>query len=177
MKTDPAAGVVEIWLDNVYVADLSGTGLNTGSAPVGSMQIGEVQSGRTYNVTFDDGAFGTARLGPEADSVPPSVPTGLSATVVSSFEADLAWSASTHDVGLVGYDAFRDGTLIAGLGGMLTYADSGTTPGTHSYAVRARDGSSLAGHEQLWCSNLLQHSRRAVTTEGPNRPQTDRRHV
>ncbi len=141
------------------------------------MQIGEVQSGRTYNVTFDDGAFGTARLGPEADSVPPSVPTGLSATVVSSFEADLAWSASTHDVGLVGYDVFRDGTLIAGLGSMLTYAVSGTTPGTHSYAVRARDGSSLAGHEQLWCSNLLQHSRRAVTTEGPNRPQTDRRHV
>jgi len=57
LKTDPAAGVVEIWLDNVYVADLSGTGLNTGSAPVGSMQIGEVQSGRTYDVTFNDAAF------------------------------------------------------------------------------------------------------------------------
>jgi len=142
VKTDPATGVVEIWLDNVYVADLSGTGLNTGSAPVGSMQIGEVQASRTYDVIFDDAAFGSARLGPEADSVPPSVPTGLTATVVSPFEADLAWNSSTDNVGVIGYDVFRDGTLIASLGTVLAYNDTATTAGrSHIYAVRATDAS------------------------------------
>src|SRR5207247_8132593 len=99
LKPDATGGVVEIWLDNTYVADLSGTGLNTGSSQVALMQIGEVQSGRTYDVLFDDAAFGTARLGPAADIVPPTVPTGLAVTAAGPFEAHLAWNASTDDAG------------------------------------------------------------------------------
>src|SRR5205807_1886460 len=90
------------------------------------MQIGEVQSGRTYDVLFDDAAFGTARLGPAADIVPPTVPTGLAVTAAGPFEADLTWNASTDDVGVAGYDVFRDGTLIASLGPVVTYADTAT---------------------------------------------------
>src|SRR2546430_10025121 len=96
LKPDATGGVVEIWLDNTYVADLSGTGLNTGSSPVALMQIGEVQSGRTYDVLFDDAAFGTARLGPAADIVPPTVPTGLAVTAAGALGADLTWEAFTH---------------------------------------------------------------------------------
>ena len=142
IKTDPATGAVQVWIDNALVADLSGSNINTGSAPVGAMQIGETQAGRTYDVVFDDAAFGTSRLGPEADSIPPSVPTGLVATAVGPFEADLTWSASTDNVGLDGYAVFRDGALIASLGTVLSYADRATIPGaTHVYAVRARDAS------------------------------------
>ena len=145
VKVDPNAGVVEVWFDNTYLGDLSGTGLNTGSAPVASMQIGEVQAARTYDVVFDDAAFGTARLGPAADFVPPTVPTGLAATAAGPFEADLTWNASTDDVGLAGYDLFRDGSLLASVGNVLSYADTATTAGsTHTYAVRARDASGNA---------------------------------
>ena len=153
LKPDATGGVVEIWLDNTYVADLSGTGLNTGSSPVALMQIGEVQSGRTYDVLFDDAAFGTARLGPAADIVPPTVPTGLAVTAAGPFEADLTWNASTDDVGVAGYDVFRDGTLIASLGPVVTYADTATTAGsTHSYAVRARDASGNASAQSAGVS-------------------------
>ena len=140
VKTDATAGVVEVWVDNMLVADLSGSGLNTGPAPVAQMQIGDVQTGRTYDVVFDDAAFGTSRLGPDVDTVPPSVPTGLAATVVSPFEADLSWNASTDNVGVSGYDVFRDGTLVASLGTVLSYADTSTTAGvSHTYTVRSRD--------------------------------------
>lgn len=53
----------EVWLDGVKVSDLSVT-TNFGSNLVGSFQIGEVQSGRTYNVIFDDVVFDTQRIGP-----------------------------------------------------------------------------------------------------------------
>ena len=142
IKIDPAAGVVEVWIDNSLVADLSGSNLNTGSSPAGAMQIGETQSGRTYDVVFDDAAFGTSRLGPEADTLPPSVPGQLTATAIGPFEADLAWTASTDNIAVDGYDVFRDGTLIASLGTVLSYADMATVAGVnHTYAVRARDAS------------------------------------
>src|SRR5262249_55741460 len=37
------------------------------------------------------------------DSDPPSMPTGLSATIDSSSQITLSWSASTDDVGVAGY--------------------------------------------------------------------------
>ncbi|HEX4775192.1 MAG TPA: metallophosphoesterase [Acidimicrobiia bacterium] len=58
------SSTIEVWLDGVRVDALSSTGVNLGTAAVGRMQIGEVQSGRTYNVVFDDAAFGTQRVGP-----------------------------------------------------------------------------------------------------------------
>lgn len=58
------ASVVEVWLDGVRIDALSSTGVNLGTTLVGRVQIGEVQSARTYDVAFDDAAFGTERIGP-----------------------------------------------------------------------------------------------------------------
>lgn len=55
---------VEVWLDGSPVTDLGTTGANLGTTPVAKLQIGEVQTGRTYDVAFDDTAFATQRLGP-----------------------------------------------------------------------------------------------------------------
>lgn len=57
------AGSSEVWLDGTKLSDLSLTGQNWGSNPIAAFQIGEVQTGRTYDVTFDDVAFGTGRIG------------------------------------------------------------------------------------------------------------------
>jgi hypothetical protein len=57
-----ASGALEVWLDGARIADLSGTA-NLGTTPIGRLQIGEVQSGRTYDVIFDDAAFNTTRVG------------------------------------------------------------------------------------------------------------------
>ncbi|HET7740471.1 MAG TPA: hypothetical protein VFL67_07485, partial [Mycobacterium sp.] len=74
------------------------------------------------------------------DNVAPSVPSGLSASTSPS-SVTLSWTASTDNVGVVGYDVFRGGTLLASVGAVTTYADGTVSLGQpYSYAVRARDG-------------------------------------
>ena len=48
-----------------------------------------------------------------ADTTPPTVPTGLAATVISSTQINLSWTASTDNVGVTGYQVFRNGVQIA----------------------------------------------------------------
>jgi hypothetical protein len=54
--------ITEVWLDGIKINDLSIT-TNLGSNLVGGLQIGEVQSGRTYNVILDDVIFDTQYIG------------------------------------------------------------------------------------------------------------------
>lgn len=58
------SSTAQVWLDGVPVSDLSSNALDLGTAPIGAIQIGEVQSGRTYAVAFDQIGFDTSRLGP-----------------------------------------------------------------------------------------------------------------
>src|SRR6202034_1286741 len=75
------------------------------------------------------------------DTTPPSVPTGLSATAVSSTQINLSWTASTDNVGVTGYDVFRNGTQVGTTTTTTTsYQDTGLTAGTtYSYTVAAYD--------------------------------------
>jgi len=63
MLVSGGSSVIQVWLDGVAISSLSFT-TNLGTAPVGQLQIGEVQSSRTYDVVYDDVAFGTSRIGP-----------------------------------------------------------------------------------------------------------------
>ncbi len=74
-----------------------------------------------------------------SDTTPPSAPTGLSATPVSSSQINLAWTASTDNVGVSGYRIFRNGAQVGAPAG-LTYSDTGLSPLTgYSYTVAAYD--------------------------------------
>jgi fibronectin type 3 domain-containing protein len=74
------------------------------------------------------------------DTAAPSVPTGLAATTPSTTSVKLTWSASTDNVGVTGYDVFRDSALLSTVGAVTTYTDSTVAAGsTHTYQVRARD--------------------------------------
>jgi chitodextrinase len=73
-----------------------------------------------------------------ADTTPPTVPTGLS-TVAGASEIDLSWQPSSDDVGVTGYDVYRNGAKIASTTS-TTYADSGVVQGkTYYYRVDAYD--------------------------------------
>jgi hypothetical protein len=73
------------------------------------------------------------------DTTPPSVPTGLGATVVSSTEIDLAWSPSTDDVAVAGYRIYRDGVLVHTTPA-TAFADTGLAGSTtYAYAIAAFD--------------------------------------
>lgn len=77
------------------------------------------------------------------DTEAPSTPTGLAANPASPTRIDLSWNASTDDVGVNGYDVYRDGqtTPLATLpGSTLSFSDTPVASGaTHSYTVDAFD--------------------------------------
>src|SRR5664280_717769 len=67
------------------------------------------------------------------DTSPPTVPTGLSVTAVSSSQINLSWTAASDDVGVAGYRIFRGGTQV-GSSTTTTYPDTGLTANTsYSY--------------------------------------------
>jgi hypothetical protein len=71
------------------------------------------------------------------DTTPPSAPTLSVAT--TSTTAKLSWAASTDDVGVVGYDVYRGGLLVATVAG-TAYTDAGRASNTsYTYSVVARD--------------------------------------
>jgi hypothetical protein len=73
------------------------------------------------------------------DTIPPSLPTGLTTTPSSSSQINLAWNASTDNVGVAGYRIYRGGSQIA-TSTTTSYADTGLSPSTtYSYAVAAYD--------------------------------------
>src|SRR5213594_2938347 len=73
------------------------------------------------------------------DLTPPSVPTNLSASAVSSSQMNLSWTASTDNVGVAGYTIYRGGSQIATTS-LTSYSDTGLSPSTaYAYTVAAYD--------------------------------------
>jgi chitodextrinase len=110
-----------------------------GNAPVARIQLGDSTVGRTYDIAFDNVSAAPFYLNP-GDITPPSTPANFSATASSPIVVDLTWSASTDNVGVTGYDIFRNGSLAASLGAVTSFSDTGLTPATsYQYQIRARD--------------------------------------
>src|SRR5438552_4641071 len=81
----------------------------------------------------------TVSNGPPPDTTPPSVPTGLTASAVSSSQINLSWTASSDNVGVSGYRVYRNGTQIATTRA-TSFANTGLSPSTtYSYTVAAYD--------------------------------------
>ena len=101
---------------------------------------------------------------PANDTIPPSVPTGLSANVISSGQVNLLWNASTDNVAVAGYVVVRNGIRIKSTT-TTTAFDTGLNPSTqYCYAVSAYDnaGNTSAASKQV-----------CVTTLSPNSPPTN----
>jgi hypothetical protein len=123
------------------IAIVSGTSFSDAGLGVGSTH--------SYNVKAFDAAGNQSAASntvvittPGADVIPPSVPTGLTATGASSTVIDLTWTASTDNFGVAGYRVFRDGgaTEIATVTTGTSFSDTGLAVGsTHSYTVSAFD--------------------------------------
>ena len=80
------------------------------------------------------------------DTIPPSIPGTLTAQVVSSSEIALNWTAATDNVGITGYDLFRNGAFMATTT-TTSYQDANLAPlTTYTYTVTARDA---AGNESM----------------------------
>jgi chitodextrinase len=73
------------------------------------------------------------------DTTPPAVPSGLAASAITATGFTLAWSASTDNVAVTGYEVFRNGVSL-GTTATLTRPVTGLAPITaYALTVRARD--------------------------------------
>jgi hypothetical protein len=83
--------------------------------------------------------------GPPADTQAPTQPTGLSATAASSTQIALSWTKATDNVGVAGYNIFRDGAttpLNSTLVTATTFTDAGlVATSAHTYTLQAQDAS------------------------------------
>src|SRR5206468_170839 len=109
----------------------------------------------SYRVRTTDGANNLSAYSSTAsastpappDTTPPTAPTNLTATAASASQINLAWTASTDNVGVTGYRVQRrpasptprssDLSTPAG----TTFNDTGLAASTfYSYRVRTTDG-------------------------------------
>src|SRR4030095_3273398 len=98
---------------------------------------------RAYNLNGTSGNSNTvgATTSAAADTAAPTVPTGLTATAVSSNQIDLSWSASTDSdgSGLAGYKVYQSGSLI-GSTAVNNYSNTGLAANVqYCYTVAAYD--------------------------------------
>ena len=159
-RASQSTSSVEVWVDGLRVDDLSGVQA-LGAEPIGRVEIGEITTGKTFDIAFDDVMVDTQFM---ADGTAPFAPTGLDA-IVAANRVDLSWTAAVDNIGVTGYDLYRDGTIIAHVTG-TSYADTGVDPETeYSSELRAWD----AGENESAASEPL-----VVTTpsEDPTPPTT-----
>jgi chitodextrinase len=128
----------EIFLDNVKIATASLT----------SYTVTGLTEGTDYVLTIkavdesDNVSTASAPLNVKTiiiDTTAPSAPTGLASSEVTTTGLKLSWTASTDDVGVTGYQVFKDGELI-GTSLTTSFDVSGLTDGTsYSFTVKALD--------------------------------------
>ncbi|MBC7272735.1 MAG: glycoside hydrolase family 6 protein, partial [Streptomyces sp.] len=127
------------------MCDPTYTAPNAGGNKTGAME-GAPLAGHWFHEQFamlvrnahpavgDDGGSG-------GDTTAPTAPTGLRSTAQTAGSVSLAWTASTDDTGVTGYDVYRDGTRVTSAPVTTTsFTDTGLTAATaYAYTVRARD--------------------------------------
>ena len=116
----------------------------------------------------DIGAYEYAQEGGE-DTQAPSTPTSLSATVQSSSQINLSWTASTDNVSVTGYRIYRNGAQI-GTSNNTSYTDIGLSASTtYTYNVLAYDA---AGNESNLSDSVdATTQQESSDTEPPSVPQ------
>ncbi|MCL6456534.1 MAG: fibronectin type III domain-containing protein [Gorillibacterium sp.] len=78
------------------------------------------------------------------DTQAPTAPSNLRSTATTTSSITLAWTASTDNVGVTGYNIYRSSSLIGSVSGTtFSYTNTGLTANTtYSYTVKAQDAAS-----------------------------------
>src|SRR5260370_18580703 len=127
---------------------------NTSTASNGSHQLKAIAMDAAGNSTTS--TIVTVTVSNTPDTVAPTVPTGLTATAISSSQINLSWTASTDNVGVTGYNILRGGVKIATAPG-TSYQDAGLSASTsYSYNVSAFDAA---------CNTSAQSTGASATTQ------------
>ena len=146
----PGIGGYYVYRNGSQIATVSSGTSYTDTALVTSMtysyQVSAFDTAKPPLVSALSFALAVTTLG---DTQPPTVPTGLAASNVSTTSVTLTWNASTDlpnpgGTGIGGYIVYRNGTQIA-IDPDTSYTDAALAPLTsYSYTVAAFDNASPA---------------------------------
>lgn len=137
----------------------------TGTTPAGTTRakvyaiLRGSAAGGAGSFIVDDMKFLTDAEEP-IDTQAPSVPANLASTGKTDTTASLSWTASTDNVGVTGYEIYRNGAKV-GTSAAASYTDTGLTAATtYKYTVKAYDAAgNLSG---------ASNETTVVTSEGPD---------
>ena len=147
----------------------NGTAATATSWSAASITAAVPSGATTGNVVVTVGGAGSngASFTVQADTIPPTVPTGLTATAISSSQINLTWAASTDNVGVTGYNIFRSGVKI-GTAPSTSFQDAGLTASTsYTYTVSAFDAAGNTSAQSTGASATTQ-----AATSGGGIPST-----
>lgn len=106
--------------------------------------------------------------GAALDTTAPTAPAGLSGTAISTSQIDLKWNASSDNVGVTGYQIYRNGIKIPFNQNVLSYSDKSLSASTtYSYEVTAIDA---AGNESARSNKISVTTQSVVVTPPPPPP-------
>jgi len=118
------------------------------------------------NVSVASSTVSTTTLA-AADTQVPTAPTSLSASSIAQTTLTLGWTASTDNVGVTGYDVYKNGTLLTSVT-TTTYSVTGLTAGTtYTFYVKAKDA---AGNVSAASSTISATTTAATDTQAPTSP-------
>ncbi|MBI5414197.1 fibronectin type III domain-containing protein [Candidatus Peregrinibacteria bacterium] len=110
----------------------------------------------------------TIKVANDDEKIAPSIPTNLSAKVISSSQINLTWNASTDNTKIAGYKILRGGVSI-GSSNTPSYSDTGLSPATsYSYTVAAYD---VAGNISAQSSPVSAKTSNAEVSKDKNTDQ------
>jgi chitodextrinase len=138
--------------DNVAVTgyDVYKDGVLLGSTATTTFAVSGLTASTTYsftvkakdaagNTSVASNAVSVATLAPAPDTTAPTAPT-LSASGTTTATTNLSWTTATDNVGVTGYDIYKDGVLLASTTTATTYAVTGLTAATtYAFTVKAKD--------------------------------------
>ncbi|MBT1705940.1 fibronectin type III domain-containing protein [Chryseosolibacter indicus] len=111
----------------------------TRGAALDRMFRGLIDDIRVYGTSLPASDIITVQKSNLQDIVSPSVPTALVANGITSTSVSLLWSASTDNIGVTGYEIYRESTLI-GTSNSTSFTVTGLTPNTnYTFSVTAKD--------------------------------------
>jgi subtilisin family serine protease len=119
-----------------------------------TFSYGEVED---YTVTFGD----------VVDTEAPTTPTSLSSSSITETTFTLSWNASNDNVGVTGYDVYRNGSLIGSVTGTSANITGLTASTTYAMTVKAKDA---AGNISNTSSTLNVTTATPPDTQAPTAP-------